>query len=187
MAQFFIPMVAAHYHPAIRQQQQDVALDLSLKKLSDMKSAQRATHRSPSLLKTVLVYNMFKAAIITPVDDAHMDVDEPSTEESGAAAEQSWFDRCIDNMLEDSQEPSSTFCMDDDDDDDDEEECVLKRSPSVPALAILGTTADCRGPITAAASSSPRVAAAEDMTPGAWQKDGLWPTRDPQTLQLFSQ
>ncbi|KAJ2832312.1 hypothetical protein GGI24_001280 [Coemansia furcata] len=186
-------MVAAHYHPAIRQQkqQQDVALDLSLKKLSDMKSAQRATHRSPSLLKTVLVYNMFKAAIITPVDDdAHMDVDEPSTEESGAAAEQSWFDRCIDNMLEDSQEPSSTFCMDDDDDEDEEEEeeCVLKRSPSVPALAILSTNADCRGPITAAAASpSPRVAAAEDMTPGAWQKDGLWPTRDPQTLPLFSQ
>ncbi|KAJ2644529.1 hypothetical protein GGF44_000571 [Coemansia sp. RSA 1694] len=117
--QFFTPTAATIRH--------DLALDMSLKKLSDMKTTQRTTHRPANLLKTVLVYNMFKAAIALPTPQPllSMEVDEP---ESGVAAEQSWFDRCIDNMLtEDSQESSmdsesSFFATDDDDDDDDDDE-----------------------------------------------------------------
>ncbi|KAJ2887292.1 hypothetical protein H4R27_000090 [Coemansia aciculifera] len=209
MAQFFIPAAPVdstghYYHPAIRH---DLALDMSLKKLSDMKSTQRATHRPANLLKTVLVYNMFKAAVAplaqvavpAPVPESvlDMDVDEP---ESGAAAEQSWFDRCIDNMLtEDSQDsmdlPTSSFCIGDDEDDEEEEEeeygenhgqfsCggALKRSPSFQSLRMLGQQTPAVDSCLPIAAAAPAVAAAEDMTPGAWQKAGLWPTRDPQTI-----
>ncbi|KAJ2489114.1 hypothetical protein IWW37_004251 [Coemansia sp. RSA 2050] len=194
MAQFFIPTAAVestgrHYHPAIRN---DVALDMSLKKLGEMKSAQRVTHRPANLLKTVLVYNMFKAAIAPvtqTVSVVDMEVDNKASEEAEVAAEQSWFDRCIDNMLtEDSQEAmevTSTFCVGEDDDDEDVEEVgggLLKRSPSLQSLSMLAGDSQCLAIATAAQPPVMVVAAAEDMTPGAWQKDGLWPTRDPQTI-----
>ncbi|KAJ2017908.1 hypothetical protein GGI14_002681 [Coemansia sp. S680] len=198
MAQFFIPTASVdstghYYHPAIRH---DLALDMSLKKLSDMKNTQRATHRPANLLKTVLVYNMFKAAVapltpvvVAPVADLNMEVDEP--EESGAAAEQSWFERCIDNMLtDDSQEsmelPTTSFCIgdddDEDDDDEDEEFGPLKRSSSFQSLSVLGQRAQAVDGCLTIAAAAPVVAAPEDMSPAAWQKAGLWPTRDPQTI-----
>ncbi|KAJ1666068.1 hypothetical protein EV178_002622 [Coemansia sp. RSA 1646] len=136
------------FHPAVRQ---EMALDMSLKKLHSIKQAQRASHRQADLLKTVLVYNMFKAAMCdTPASSAEsqntndnyknnmdcgldMDIDISSSSSSESsqlssvqamddvqmdrfaqsdsdtaaaeAAEQSWFDRCIDRMLtEDEQE-----------------------------------------------------------------------------------
>ncbi|KAJ2687220.1 hypothetical protein IWW39_003081 [Coemansia spiralis] len=194
MAQFFMPTATVestgrYYHPTIRN---DVALDMSLKKLGEMKSAQRATHRPANLLKTVLVYNMFKAAVALPpvtetVAVLDMEVDEAS-EEAEVAAEQSWFDRCIDNMLtEDSQEAmevTSSFCVGEDDEDEDVEDVgggLLKRSPSLQSLSMLAGDSRCLA-IATAAQPPVMVAAAEDMTPGAWQKDGLWPTRDPQTI-----
>ncbi|KAJ2400034.1 hypothetical protein GGF41_008006, partial [Coemansia sp. RSA 2531] len=163
---------------------------MSLKKLSDMKNTQRATHRPANLLKTVLVYNMFKAAVapltpvvVAPVADLNMEVDEP--EESGAAAEQSWFERCIDNMLtDDSQEsmelPTTSFCIgdddDEDDDDEDEEFGPLKRSSSFQSLSVLGQRAQAVDGCLTIAAAAPVVAAPEDMSPAAWQKAGLWPT-----------
>ncbi|KAJ2462195.1 hypothetical protein GGI02_005516, partial [Coemansia sp. RSA 2322] len=192
MAQFYISDCAApaavaaqpaqyyYYNPAVRHEQ---ALDLSVKKLNDMRKVQRSTNRPPSLLKTVLVYNMFKAAANGAIADEYrqpepveqsMDVDMsgqlPSAgEDSGAAAEQSWFDRCIDGMLtEDPPEGmmESSFCLDDDDDEESADyaaydvvgsspaaaeaaaDCggggrLLKRSTSIPSLCILG---DAREP-----------------------------------------
>ncbi|KAJ2782266.1 hypothetical protein GGI15_002964 [Coemansia interrupta] len=173
---------------------QQTVLDMSVKKLYAIKKDQRSGNRQASLLKTVLVYNLFKAAMAEPATKdngtvepdvqpsssqsaAEMDVDveldtvelvpqqEPSdastlivpeeTETAVAAAvaaEQSWFDHCIDKILtEDDLE------MDYDEDEDEDvgevdfaqEECagavvifdptrggepqessVLKRSPS---------------------------------------------------------
>ncbi|KAJ1795696.1 hypothetical protein LPJ75_007388, partial [Coemansia sp. RSA 2598] len=66
MAQFYIPGYAEHdeavdsEHSPLRQQ---TALELSVKKLYAIKQAQRTSHRQANLLKTVLVYNMFKAAV----------------------------------------------------------------------------------------------------------------------------
>ncbi|KAI9501511.1 hypothetical protein BX070DRAFT_254058 [Coemansia spiralis] len=147
MAHFYISSYAVEpygsapshrfFHPPIRQ---DVALDMSVKKLHAIKQAQRSSHRQAGLLKTVLVYNMFKAAMDAPAVphtaaadvgvsaasaienaqplvsvqdgaaqpaasldmdiDISVDEDEHASGENGAAAaEQSWFDRCIDRML----------------------------------------------------------------------------------------
>ncbi|KAJ1795085.1 hypothetical protein LPJ59_004408 [Coemansia sp. RSA 2399] len=126
------------FHPAVRQ---EMALDMSLKKLHSIKQAQRSSHRQADLLKTVLVYNMFKAAMcsaptqntnnnyknsadcgldmdvdisggnegsqwassVRAVDDVQMDQDSETA--AAEAAEQSWFDRCIDRVLtEDEQD-----------------------------------------------------------------------------------
>ncbi|KAJ2399052.1 hypothetical protein GGI23_002880 [Coemansia sp. RSA 2559] len=126
------------FHPAVRQ---EMALDMSLKKLHSIKLAQRSSHRQADLLKTVLVYNMFKAAMcsaptqntndnyknsadcgldmdvdigcgnesskwassVRAADDVQMDQDSETAE--AEAAEQSWFDRCIDRVLtEDEQD-----------------------------------------------------------------------------------
>ncbi|KAJ2357753.1 hypothetical protein GGF43_001267 [Coemansia sp. RSA 2618] len=168
MARFYIPTQPdcttdrVYFHPAVRK---DTVLDLSVKKLYALKQEQRATHRPADLLKTVLVYNMFKAAVSAPsasngggagVGASAMDVDE------NRAAEQSWFDQCIDDM----DDSDSELLLSDDDDDDDEVEeeveveqsnptvvtstmtvfegedgCMLKRSPqaaSVRSLCALG-------------------------------------------------
>ncbi|KAJ2559554.1 hypothetical protein EV175_000277 [Coemansia sp. RSA 1933] len=125
------------FHPAVRQ---EMALDMSLKKLHSIKQAQRTSHRQADLLKTVLVYNMFKAAMCeapTQINNDNyknstdcgldMDIDisgggnesnqladvrmadqyaqNDSETAEAEAAEQSWFDRCIDRMLtEDEQD-----------------------------------------------------------------------------------
>ncbi|KAJ2503184.1 hypothetical protein GGH96_000433 [Coemansia sp. RSA 1972] len=174
MAHFFIPTHTdtdkAYFHPAVRK---DTVLDLSVKKLYAIKHVQRSTHRQANLRKTVLVYNVFKAAVsethVPCVRETHdagdaMDVDE------NRAAEQSWFDQCLDSMEEDAE----LLQLSDDDDDvvddivDDVEQSnptvvtsdmtvfdappdayELKRSPqtaSVRALCSLGQDArmDCR-------------------------------------------
>ncbi|KAJ2524832.1 hypothetical protein GGI11_000537 [Coemansia sp. RSA 2049] len=158
------------YHPAVRQ---EVALDMSLKKLHSIKQAQRSSHRQADLLKTVLVYNMFKAAMCggcgegggespSSLPDAEeecaggaveMDVDvgcagteeeqcsgfavdvdraAPAESETAAAeaAEQSWFDRCIDRMLTEDELEN-----DDDGDDDEDDDCDMSSAPVLLAIA----------------------------------------------------
>ncbi|KAJ1737749.1 hypothetical protein LPJ72_000218 [Coemansia sp. Benny D160-2] len=150
------------YHPAVRQ---EMALDMSLKKLHSIKQAQRSSHRQADLLKTVLVYNMFKAAMCGGCGEGEapsssfssslsgkeeecaggaveMDVDvgcagtekqssgfavdvdraAPAESETAAAeaAEQSWFDRCIDRMLTEDE-------LENDDDGDDD--CDMSSAP----------------------------------------------------------
>ncbi|KAJ2125542.1 hypothetical protein IW147_000894 [Coemansia sp. RSA 720] len=132
MAHFFIPTHTdtdkSYFHPAVRK---DTVLDLSVKKLYAIKHAQRSTHRQANLRKTVLVYNVFKAAVCdTPapcVREAHesdaMDVDE------NRAAEQSWFDQCLDSMEEEDAELLQL--SDDDDDDVDDVDDVGQSNPTV--------------------------------------------------------
>ncbi|KAJ2081948.1 hypothetical protein H4R24_001980, partial [Coemansia sp. RSA 988] len=147
-----------YFHPPIRQ---DMVLDMSVRKLQTIKQTQRTTHRQADLLKTVLVYNIFKAAVglnLPPnaskglqavpqeVDsragdcdiaqqqrldtvrsnslDVHssLDMDVDADENGAAAAEQSWFDHCIDNMLTEEEEEDAQlpYCLDTSDEEDDD-------------------------------------------------------------------
>ncbi|KAJ2712998.1 hypothetical protein H4R19_002468 [Coemansia spiralis] len=166
------------------------ALDMSVRKLQDIKEAQRATHRQANLRKTVLVYNMFRRAAGTPeavlpaqpqpqhnaasctpdgaADDvccgpasivplsptdagelqlpAGMDVDidaVPNTDsdEGDAAAEQSWFDHCLDRILaeDDLPQPPPPLSIHG---GDNSSGCALKRSQQAPtqSLCALGSS-----------------------------------------------
>ncbi|KAJ2635389.1 hypothetical protein GGF40_003647 [Coemansia sp. RSA 1286] len=161
MAQFYIPAYAEQevaierdYSPVLQQ----TALEMSVKKLYSIKQAQKSSHRQANLLKTVLVYNMFKAAVSTSTPETTantativseppqpsstgMDVDieennlnhdtdtmeVPNVSEeadaAAAAAEQSWFDRCIDKMLDEDDlemDYDQTLTVSDSDSDSDE-------------------------------------------------------------------
>ncbi|KAJ2664369.1 hypothetical protein IWW48_000887 [Coemansia sp. RSA 1200] len=158
------------YHPAVRQ---EVALDMSLKKLHSIKQAQRSSHRQADLLKTVLVYNMFKAAMCgngegeSPSSSSlpdkeecasgavEMDVDAggagaeeqssgfgvdrvaPTDSETAAAeaAEQSWFDRCIDRMLTEDE-------LENDDDDCDMSSAPVLLGVAKPSLGDAAAADD---------------------------------------------
>ncbi|KAJ1731722.1 hypothetical protein LPJ61_002391 [Coemansia biformis] len=68
MAHFYIstpdeaPAAADSLAPA----RPELALDMSVRKLQEIKHAQRTTHRQANLRKTVLVYNMFRQAAGAP-------------------------------------------------------------------------------------------------------------------------
>ncbi|KAJ2772640.1 hypothetical protein IWQ56_001288 [Coemansia nantahalensis] len=186
----------------------DEALDMSVRKLQDIKETQRATHRQANLLKTVLVYNMFRRATgapaappparpqhnaarctpaaaaagvvpVSPADsgelrpaaaatamdvcpdacpDACLDSDpDEGADEGGPAAEQSWFDHCLDRMLiEDDQsmgcQPPPVLSSSDDEGDEDNGRdgggssdggCALRRCQQAAAqsLCTLGGAA----------------------------------------------
>ncbi|KAJ1878300.1 hypothetical protein LPJ66_011914, partial [Kickxella alabastrina] len=83
-AHFYFSATTA-FHPPIRQQQ---ALELSIRKLQSIKLSQRSSSKQPSLLKTVLVYNMFKATMATdPMDMETEDKSNPAKDAAEAEAE----------------------------------------------------------------------------------------------------
>ncbi|KAJ2303219.1 hypothetical protein IWW55_003032 [Coemansia sp. RSA 2706] len=136
-------------------QRKDVVVDLSMKKLAAIKQAQRTTHRQANLRKTVLVYNVFRAAVSEPA----MDVDN-------RAAEQSWFDQCLDMVAD---EPDEDEELDEPEEPAElaDSECVLKRSrqsAGMPALCAQSGTA-----IPAAAAGD-----AVWQEPGVAHVDGAW-------------
>ncbi|KAJ2800650.1 hypothetical protein H4R20_003981 [Coemansia guatemalensis] len=165
---------AGYFHPPIRQ---DVVLDMSVRKLQTIKQIQRTTHRQADLLKTVLVYNIFKAVVGPPppsiaptglqavpqdadaraggcdiaqqqqqLDSVRsstldgrsgLDMDVDADENGAAAAEQSWFDHCIDNMLTDDEEEEDAqlaYALDASDDEDEEEDSYAHDQSTCPVI-----------------------------------------------------
>ncbi|PIA17286.1 hypothetical protein COEREDRAFT_80627 [Coemansia reversa NRRL 1564] len=174
---------AGYFHPPIRQ---DMVLEMSVRKLQTIKQIQRTTHRQADLLKTVLVYNIFKAVVSQPPTptsntsavmqavprkpdisakgyeiaqqqhdsvcsselDGHngLDMDVDVIDENGAAAaEQSWFDHCIDNMLtedEEEEDAQLSYSLDgSDDEDEDKDICTYDQStcPVIVTSAVQTT------------------------------------------------
>ncbi|KAJ2147454.1 hypothetical protein IW136_000110 [Coemansia sp. RSA 678] len=133
MAHFFIPTHTdttdkVYFHPAVRK---DTVLDLSVKKLYAIKHVQRSTHRQANLRKTVLVYNVFKAAVcdtVAPCVRETRDASDAMDVDENRAAEQSWFDQCLDSMEE---EDAELLQLSDDDDDVDDMDDVGQSNPTV--------------------------------------------------------
>ncbi|KAJ2376926.1 hypothetical protein IW150_001690 [Coemansia sp. RSA 2607] len=159
---------------------QQTVLEMSVKKLYAIKKDQRSGNRQASLLKTVLVYNLFKAAMAEPATNnnastepdvqqpssqsaAEMDVDidlhtvepvpqhepldastlvvpeetETETAAAAVAAEQSWFDHCIDKIL---TEDDLEMDYDEDDDDEDVAEVDFAQEECAGAVVIFDPT-----------------------------------------------
>ncbi|KAJ2614025.1 hypothetical protein H4S08_001907 [Coemansia sp. RSA 1365] len=169
-----------YFHPPIRK---NMVLEMSVRKLHTIKQIQRTTHRQADLLKTVLVYNIFKAVVSPPLtptntsvamqaipreveigakgyvaqqdsvcnseldDHNGLDMDVDVIDENGAAAaEQSWFDHCIDNMLTEDEEEDAqlSYSLDGSDDEDEDKDICTYDQPTCPVIvtSAVQTTFD---------------------------------------------